>query len=362
MIQQKETPCASCGKPVGNGAVKISFAGGEPRTREYHSECWAQECRDARVAAGKPAVATRGFSNYRRPQGLVADAGRWRRERRAGSLERMKRRGFVAAVLALPFVGGVVGRARAETRPAPAVPAVSAEETVWEHLDHCSSWEETVVKLRAYAEAGHADADVLRRVAATIERGISSAGARARRRAGPLPRHRPDAREPRAPRAVRHRRRARRAGGAHPPAHGARVVATAVARVAFAADCGGAKSSKMPKVAAAINAAFGRFAAKSADVAHHRRRRVRLGLDGHHGALRHLPELGQRLRRPHGHDARVTTATAPAERRPATRRRGSPTTRRRARRRAPTAAGSTRPTASRSPTSTWTSAASGSSS
>ncbi len=82
----------------------------------------------------------------------------------------------MAAVLALPFVGGVVGRARAETRPAPAVPAVSAEETVWEHLDHCSSWEETVVKLRAYAEAGHADADVLRRVAATIERGISSAG------------------------------------------------------------------------------------------------------------------------------------------------------------------------------------------
>ncbi len=40
-------------------------------------------------------------------------------------------------------------------------------------------------------------------------------------------------------------------------------MATAVARVAFAADCGGAKSSKMPKVAAAINAAFGRFAAKS---------------------------------------------------------------------------------------------------
>ena len=80
-------------------------------------------------------------------------------------------------------------------------------------------------------------------------------------------------------------------------------MATAVARVAFAADCGGAKSSKMPKVAAAINAAFGRFAAKSADVAHHRRRRVRLGLDGHHGALRHLPQLGQRLRRPHGHDA-----------------------------------------------------------
>ena len=37
-------------------------------------------------------------------------------------------------------------------------------------------------------------------------------------------------------------------------------MATAVARVAFAADSGGGGSSKAPKVAAAINAAFGRFA------------------------------------------------------------------------------------------------------
>jgi hypothetical protein len=36
-------------------------------------------------------------------------------------------------------------------------------------------------------------------------------------------------------------------------------MATAVARVAFAADSGGGGSSKAPKVAAAINAAFGRF-------------------------------------------------------------------------------------------------------
>lgn len=36
-------------------------------------------------------------------------------------------------------------------------------------------------------------------------------------------------------------------------------MATAVARVAYAGDCGGAGSSKAPKVAAAINAAFGRF-------------------------------------------------------------------------------------------------------
>ena len=75
MIQQKETPCASCGKPVGNGAVKISFAGGEPRTREYHSECWAQECRDARVAAGKPARRHARLLELPPPQGLVA-AGR----------------------------------------------------------------------------------------------------------------------------------------------------------------------------------------------------------------------------------------------------------------------------------------------
>lgn len=36
-------------------------------------------------------------------------------------------------------------------------------------------------------------------------------------------------------------------------------MATALARVAYAGDCGGAPSSKGPKVAAAINAAFGRF-------------------------------------------------------------------------------------------------------
>ncbi|HEY3767010.1 MAG TPA: metallophosphoesterase [Gaiellales bacterium] len=35
---------------------------------------------------------------------------------------------------------------------------------------------------------------------------------------------------------------------------------TALARVAFAADCGGSGGSKAPKVAAAVNAAFGRFA------------------------------------------------------------------------------------------------------
>ena len=38
------------------------------------------------------------------------------------------------------------------------------------------------------------------------------------------------------------------------------MAVTAVARVAFAGDCGGSGSSKAPKVAAAINAAFGRFA------------------------------------------------------------------------------------------------------
>jgi hypothetical protein len=38
------------------------------------------------------------------------------------------------------------------------------------------------------------------------------------------------------------------------------MAATPVARVAFAADSGGGGSSTAPKVAAAINAAFGRFA------------------------------------------------------------------------------------------------------
>jgi hypothetical protein len=39
---------------------------------------------------------------------------------------------------------------------------------------------------------------------------------------------------------------------------------TALARVAFAADSGGGSGSKAPKVAAAINAAFGRFSKPAA--------------------------------------------------------------------------------------------------
>ena len=38
------------------------------------------------------------------------------------------------------------------------------------------------------------------------------------------------------------------------------MAVTPVARVAFAADSGGGGSSKAPRVAKAINAAFGRFA------------------------------------------------------------------------------------------------------
>ncbi len=68
MKSEQNTPCAGCGEAVGEGAVTISFTTGTPRTRSYHAECWATACREARVAAGKPAEATRSFSSYRRPR------------------------------------------------------------------------------------------------------------------------------------------------------------------------------------------------------------------------------------------------------------------------------------------------------
>ncbi len=80
----------------------------------------------------------------------------------------------MAAVLAVPFIGGIVGRARADSGAVPNLaspaPPVHAEESLWEYLDHCSSWRETVERLREYVAGGGPDAAVLTRVADAIER------------------------------------------------------------------------------------------------------------------------------------------------------------------------------------------------
>ena len=92
----------------------------------------------------------------------------------------MKRRGFMAGVATLPFLGALSGRvsgpavaARAATaEPAPAaVRGVeeSGDAIVLEYLDHCSSWSEAVERLRDYVADGHPDGDVFTAVANVIE-------------------------------------------------------------------------------------------------------------------------------------------------------------------------------------------------
>jgi hypothetical protein len=81
----------------------------------------------------------------------------------------------MASVLALPLVGGLVGRpgvAGADMRPALEVD-VEAEAVLWEYLDHASSWDETVHSVRAYVSDGEPDAEVFAAVADAIERRAS---------------------------------------------------------------------------------------------------------------------------------------------------------------------------------------------
>ena len=92
----------------------------------------------------------------------------------------MKRRGFVAGVAALPFVGGLTSRVAGGASAAPVAPVEAAapappgveesvDATVLEYLDHCSSWSETVERLRDYVADGHPDGDVFAAVADAIE-------------------------------------------------------------------------------------------------------------------------------------------------------------------------------------------------
>jgi hypothetical protein len=88
----------------------------------------------------------------------------------------MKRRGFLAGgVLSLPVVGGLLGWAmRVPTRAGAEELRVSdvdveAETVFWEYLDHCSSWRESVERIRDYVADGHADAEVFAHVADVIE-------------------------------------------------------------------------------------------------------------------------------------------------------------------------------------------------
>jgi len=83
----------------------------------------------------------------------------------------MRRRSFVAGALVLPLVGGVLGRYLGETGTAPPAAAPEpAEATVWEYLDHSSSWEDAAVQLRAYAADGHPDGLVMTHVADLLQR------------------------------------------------------------------------------------------------------------------------------------------------------------------------------------------------
>lgn len=88
----------------------------------------------------------------------------------------MKRRGFLAgSLLSLPVVGGVLGwTMRAPTGAGAAELHVAdldieAETVFWEYLDHCSSWRESVERIRDYVADGHADAEVFVHVADVIE-------------------------------------------------------------------------------------------------------------------------------------------------------------------------------------------------
>ncbi len=91
----------------------------------------------------------------------------------------MKRRGFIAGLLALPLIGGVLGRALGEPTAAAAASdvEVEAELVLWEYLDHCSSWEQTVERLRDYVSDGHADAEAFTAVADAIERRLAGGAA-----------------------------------------------------------------------------------------------------------------------------------------------------------------------------------------
>jgi len=87
----------------------------------------------------------------------------------------MRRRGFVAGLLSLPVVAGLIGRRSVDDASARTIVVeqdAGLEMELWERLDHASSWRETVEMVREYIAEGGADGEVLSAVADTIERHI----------------------------------------------------------------------------------------------------------------------------------------------------------------------------------------------
>ena len=93
----------------------------------------------------------------------------------------MNRRTFVTATASLPLVGPAAAWALgglAVTAPDAAASTGDGEAgmagVLWGYLDHASSWDETVADLRRYADDGHADAEIVGRIADLIERELEA--------------------------------------------------------------------------------------------------------------------------------------------------------------------------------------------
>ena len=89
----------------------------------------------------------------------------------------MKRRRFIGVWVAPPLFGSWVGRAQAgelsglKAENAPAHDDVA--HNLWAYLDHVSSWEEAVERLRRYAADGNSDGEVFADIADVIESAVT---------------------------------------------------------------------------------------------------------------------------------------------------------------------------------------------
>ena len=85
----------------------------------------------------------------------------------------MKRRRFIGVWVAPPLLGAWAGRADAGELHRPEIESAPATDDVahnlWGYLDHVSSWEETVERLRQYAADGNSDGEVFADIADVIE-------------------------------------------------------------------------------------------------------------------------------------------------------------------------------------------------
>ena len=136
--------------------------------------------------------------------------------------------------------------------------------TVWGYLDHASSWDETVARLRHYVADGNGDGAVFTEIADAIE--VALQADPEEEPAGVLGLY---------PAVVLmlDALRATRVHGAEIDDQRQRafvvrlieggVMAHAVNRVAFISDAGAGSSSNAKKVAKAVDAAFGRFGSSS---------------------------------------------------------------------------------------------------